>query len=223
MSTRIVHCEDALAWLGVERDFSGCSFVSSLPDISEFHGYGLGEWKAWFLRTAELILSRCSPTGVTIFYQSDIRYGGTWVDKGYLCQKAAEKLGQELLWHKIACRSPAGRPTHFRPAYSHILCFSRERRLTDSALATVDVLPAVGDKTWERGMGLDACKIIARFVAEQTDSHTIVNPFCGEGGMLAAANAVGLHAIGVERSAKRAERSRRQRLRADGKGWESAV
>jgi len=43
-------------------------------------------------------------------------------------------------------------------------------------------------------------------------SNTIVDPFCGEGMVLAVANAFGFDAIGVERNRKRAEKARRLKL-----------
>jgi hypothetical protein len=189
-----------------------------MPDISEFPGHSLNDWKAWFVQTASLVLSCTCPQGVTIFYQSDIKVDGTWVDKGYLCQKAAEALGHELLWHKVICRSPAGIATFGRPAYSHMLCFSKELRV-DISKSTADVIPDLGDKTWQRGMGLEACLIVAKFIAEQTPSKTLINPFCGEGSMLAAANFIGLDAIGIERSPKRAEKARVLQILKENSSW----
>jgi len=189
-----------------------------MPDISEFPGYTLDEWKEWFVQTASLILSKCPSTGVTIFYQSDIKHEGIWVDKSYLCQKAAESLGHELLWHKIICRSPAGIATFGRPAYSHMLCFSQELKV-DISKSTADVIPDLGEKTWARGMGLEACLIAARFIKEQTQSKLTINPFCGEGSMLAAANAYELIALGIERSPKRAEKAGVLTLIKDNKKW----
>lgn len=206
LMSRIIHCQDALDWLRSYSPSEGVSFVSSMPDISEFSGWSLERWQEWFMSTAELILSRTSDDGVTIFYQSDIKYEGTWVDKGHLCQKAAEKLGHKLLWHKIICRTAPGTVTFGRPAYSHILCFSKNLRV-DPAHSTADVLAVMGEKTWERGMGSEACKMIAQFISERTKSHTMVNPFCGEGSMIKAAEACGLHAVGIERSPKRAARA----------------
>lgn len=221
MSERTVHCEDALEWLNARESLAGASLVASLPDISEFHSTTLAEWKLWFERTAALVLSRTDPRGVAVFYQSDIKHEGEWVDKAYLCQKAAESLGHKLLWHKVACRSAPGIPTYARPAYSHIVCFSKELRLTNEMMPAVDVLPTVGEKTWERGMGIEACLTIARFVKEHTPSRTLVNPFCGEGAMLAAANAVGLNAIGIERSAKRAALARKTEIDLKTRSWVS--
>ncbi len=215
--TRVVHCTDALQWLQ-ENSLTNCSLMASLPDISEFPKYNLQEWKEWFTATAEIILKATPPDGVTVFYQTDIKVDGTWVDKSYLCQKAAEKVNHSLLWHKIICRSPAGMATFGRPAYSHILCFSQNVKV-DMAKSTPDVLPQMGDKTWERGMGMEACQMIAKFIRTQTTSKTLVHPFCGEGGMLAVANKEGLSAIGIERSPKRAEKARIIRVDPDLNKW----
>ncbi len=218
MSTRSVYCEDAILWLESKEIQAGCSFVTSMPDISEFPGHSLSDWKKWFIQTASLVLSRCPDDGVTIFYQSDIKVDGAWVDKGYLCQKAAEALGHELLWHKVVCRSPAGIATFGRPSYSHMLCFSKAVK-AELSKSTADVIPDLGDKTWQRGMGLEACLIAAKFIAEQTSTTTIINPFCGEGSMLAVANACELHAIGIERSPKRAEKARTLQVVKEKPSW----
>lgn len=215
---RIVYSEDAISWLESSSIQKGASFVASMPDISEFPGYSLAQWKEWFTKTASLILSKTPDDGVAIFYQSDIKFEGTWVDKGYLCQKAGDSLGFELLWHKIACRSPAGIATFGRPSYSHILCFSKALR-AEVSKSTPDVIPDLGEKTWQRGMGLEACLMIAKFIKEQTPSSTLINPFCGEGSMLAAANALDLNAIGIEKSPKRAEKARLLTLVKDKKNW----
>jgi tRNA G10 N-methylase Trm11 len=45
--------------------------------------------------------------------------------------------------------------------------------------------------------------MIAKFIAEQTKTKLVINPFCGEGSVLLAANHWGLDAIGIERSPKR--------------------
>ncbi len=214
---RDVFCEDALEWF--KRPLpENTSVIASLPDISEFQGYTLPQWKEWFITTATLILNATPENGITIFYQSDIKHEGTWVDKGYLAQKAAEQAGIELIWHKIICRHVPGTITFGRPDYSHMLCFSKKVR-PDLGKSTADVLPVIGDKTWERGMGLEACLMAARFIKEQTTSTTVVHPFCGEGGMLAAANAVGLDAIGIERSPKRAAKARELQVSITEKKW----
>jgi hypothetical protein len=205
--SRIVHCEDALQWLERQPVLSGCSIITSLPDRSEFPSLTLDAWREWFVDAAALTLSRCPDDGVAIFFQTDIKKDGVWVDKGYLCQRAAERAGHAQLWHKIVSRVSPGSTTHGRPAYSHMLCFSRGVR-DQVALSTPDVLPRAGETTWTRGMGLDACLAACRYVIRHTATRTIVDPFCGHGTVLAAANSLGMDGIGVELGPKRARRAR---------------
>jgi hypothetical protein len=203
---RSIFQEDAIQWLKDKESIPGESYFASLPDYSEFPNLSLIEWKNWFQETASLILQKTAENDVTIFFQSDIKHEGKWVDKSYLCQKAAEEIGHELLWHKVACRAPAGVTTFGRPAFSHILCFSKNFTLNCDQ-STPDVLPEMGEKSWQRGIGLKPALMIAKFIKENVKSHTLINPFCGEGAMLACANHQGMEAIGIEKGKKRAERA----------------
>lgn len=175
--------------------------MTSMPDISEFPRLSLDEWKSWFTDAAKLVLSRCPADGITIFYQSDIKKNGVWVDKSYLCQKAADETGDSLIAHKIICRTPPGIASFGRVGYSHLLCFSKGIR-PDLANSSADVLPQAGPSTWTRGMGLEACRMACQFIKSHTTSHTIIDPFCGHGTVLGVANDFGFHAIGVDRSMK---------------------
>ena len=213
---RLVVCEDALLWLRNYNDQGGASFLGSLPDISEFPDLTLDEWKYWFQTTSELILSKTSPDGVTIFFQSDIKYQGIWVDKSFLIQKAAEKLSHQLLWHKIFCRAPAGTIMFGRPSYSHMLCFSKTV-VPDLRKSTADVIPDVGKKTWVRGMGLEVSLFAANFILKHTNTKTLINPFCGEGSVLAAANYLGLDAVGIDRSPKRVKKAKELKISLENK------
>jgi hypothetical protein len=207
---RTVYCEDALAWLEARPVLEGSSAIASMPDVSEFPTLTLAEWKAWFMRAAGLIVSRVPPEGVALFYQTDVKQDGVWVDKGYLVARAAEEAGAELLFHKVVCRRAPGTVTFGRPAYSHLLAFSRGVR-ANMAKSTADVLPDAGEVTWTRGMGVEACLVACRFIQEHTATRTVVDPFCGHGTVLAVANALGLDAVGVELSRKRARKARNLR------------
>lgn len=222
MTLRQVEAVDAIHWLQERSITQGEAYVASLPDISEFPGYSLSEWKDWFEQTAELILSKTHPDSVTVFYQSDIKIDGKWIDKGFLVQKAAERVHSHLLWHKIICRVSPGEATFGRPSYSRILCFSKKLSC-DVSKSTPDVIPSMGIKTWERGMGPMACMMIAKFIKDQTECHSIVHPFCGQGLMLAVANAYGLNATGIERSAKRAEMARKIHFDLESKNWTHSI
>ncbi len=216
--TRQVIVGDAIDWLRQASLVESASIIASLPDYSEFPGKTLAEWQGWFRDTAALILMRTPERGVSIFFQSDIKHEGQWIDKAALVQRAAEDLDIPLLWHKIACRVPAGQPSFGRPGFSHVLCFSRAVRL-DAARSTADVIPDLGEKTWERGMGLEVCLMIAKFLREIISCNLLVHPFCGQGSMLAVANAFGISGIGIERSPKRAAMAERLKVNLELKQW----
>lgn len=200
-ASRIVHHGDALKWLKEQSSLLGCSIITSLPDISEFPKLNLAQWKDWFVDTAALVMSRCPDEGLTLFYQTDIRKEGAWIDKAFLCQKAAEQVGHVLIAHKIICRAPVGTETFGKPGYSHLLCFSKHAR-TDISASFADVLPDAGEVTWTRGMGINACRLGCEMVMNCTNTRIIVDPFCGHGTVLAVANELGLDAIGVEHKLK---------------------
>lgn len=206
MPSRTVHCEDALTWLDDQPVLEGCSIITSLPDVSELN-LPLPQWKKWFEDAAFKCIEKTPADGVALFFQTDIKKEGEWVDKGFLVLKAAERAKATTLFHKIICRTAPGTITFGRPAYSHLLAFSKGLKL-DLSKSSPDVLPDAGETTWTRGMGRKACELAVKFVMHQTATRCIVDPFCGHGSVLAAANALGLDAIGVELSPKRARKAR---------------
>ncbi len=206
---RNVVCADAGAYLAEQSVFANASFVTSLPDISELRGQSLEAWRAWFVDTVQLVASKCAPDGVSIFYQTDVFRNGGWIDKSYLCHQGAERAGARLLWHKIVCRIPAGTVADGRPGYAHMLCYSRELRMTGAF--TADVIPELGSMDWSKAMGRSACAAACEWIRDNTQTRTIVDPFCGTGTVLAVANALGLEAVGVEIDTARAERARRKK------------
>jgi hypothetical protein len=214
---RRVLCDDGLAWLEHNRPLAGCSLITSLPDVSGMPALGLDGWRRWFVAAAELVLRATPDEGVSIFYQTDIKLAGTWVDKSYLCHRAAEQQGAALLWHRIVCRKPPGQANFGRPGYTHLLCYSRGVR-DRGARAYPDVLPATGLMTWSQAMGVEACRLACDYVCSHTTTRTVVDPFCGLGTVLAVANARGLDAIGVELVKKRARKAQRLELAAELRG-----
>ena len=213
---RRVICGDAITWLqGQAGPIPGASLITSLPDLAELHPLPLAEWRAWFIAAAAAVLRACPPEGAAIFYQTDIKHEGAWIDKAYLVQRAAEEVGAALLWHRIVCRRPPGAVTFGRPAYAHLLAFAPAPR-EDPAWSTADVLPSGGAMLWSRAIGLDACAAACRYVLARTPTRLVVDPFCGRGTVLAVANQHGLDAIGVERSPKRCRAAERLDLAAPG-------
>lgn len=217
--SRVVHQEEALAWLARTGVVPGAALVTSLPDVSEVAGMGdrVERWRPWFVEAARACIRAVPDDSVALFFQTDIKRDGEWVDKGFLVQKAAELEGAAQLFHKVVCRVPPGLASFGRPAWAHLLAFSRRLRL-DPGHSTADVLPEPGEMSWARAMGIAPCRVACSFVKRETRATTVLDPFCGLGSALAVANVLGLDAIGVELSAKRAERARR--LRVDPERWQ---
>jgi hypothetical protein len=150
-----------------------------------------------------------NPRSIVVFYQTDIKHDGMWIDKSFLCSQAAANCGSKLLWHKVVCVTSPGDTRPGRPAFTHMLAYSMQHR-PDPAVCSADVLAQRGMMTWKRAMGLDPC-IYACALAKQAAStapegerlSTVMDPFCGYGTTLVVANKMGMNAIGVERSRSR--------------------
>jgi hypothetical protein len=210
--TRVVHQEDALAWLAARGVLTGCSVITSLPDASELPALTRCAWEAWFVDAAERVMASVPRDGLAIFYQTDTKAEGRWVDKAQLVVRAAERTGAVLVAHRIVLRAPPGDITRGRAGYSHLVAWAhrdaddvRERARSE---AMADVIPDAGATTWTRGMGVAACRAACEAVLRLTPTRAIIDPFCGHGTVLAVANAMGLDAIGVELGARRARKAR---------------
>src|SRR5262245_38325042 len=79
-----VHVGDGVAWLRSSSLPPTHAVVTSLPDLSEVRALGFEGWRAWFVETAALVCERIAPTAVAVFYQSDVRRDGRWIDKAFL-------------------------------------------------------------------------------------------------------------------------------------------
>jgi len=206
--TRSVHNGDAIAWLRERATLPESSVVTSLPDVSEIPSLTLDAWMNWFVDAALLVMNAVPANGISVFFQSDIRREGLWVDKGALVARAAERAGVRLLSHKIVCRKPPGTVTYGRASYSHLLAYSREIRPA-LGRSTADVLPDAGFKPGTKAMGAKACLDACRFIRAETSCRTIVDPFCGWGTVLAVANAIGFDAVGVDLSTRMCRSARK--------------
>jgi hypothetical protein len=209
--SRVVHHADAIAWLTAQVRLPGASVITSLPDVSEVPTLGFEGWRRWFEDAAALVMRAVGDEGVAIFFQSDIRREGLWVDKGALVAAAAAREGMGQLFHKIVCRKRPGTVTIGRASYSHLLGYARTLR-PSGARVTADVLPEAGFVPGTKAMGVNACVDACRFVRAETTTRTIVDPFCGFGTVLAVANALGLDAVGVDLSVRMCRRARALRI-----------
>lgn len=214
---RVVECADAIPWMRARGCIEGACAVTSLPDVSEV-GLALPVWRTWFLEAVRLVVEAVPAESAAIFFQSDIKHDGVWIDKGALVMRAAEEAGAHVLFHKIVCRRPPGMLSNGRPGFTHFIAVSRAMKCPD-VLAIPDVIVDAGEQKWVRAMGVKAAAHAVRFardvVGAQTEVKTIFDPFCGVGTVPAVANALGLDALGVEKHRKRAEEARELHVRAD--------
>jgi hypothetical protein len=207
MPDREVIVGDGLAWLGEQSLGPEYALVTSLPDVSEFPGMSVQDWSTWFSDSVAACCRATHPGGVTIFYQTDVKQDGFWVDKSHLVHRGADAAGSRCVWHKIVCRVTPGLRTFGRPAYGHLQCFSAERGVPTS-LASPDVIDGLGVMTWSRAMPSSAAEAVCDFLRRLETVTTVVDPFCGRGTILAVANHHGLHAFGVDISKKRVRKAR---------------
>lgn len=210
--TRTIVQADARAWLAANPAPARSSVVTSMPDVSDMRESDLGSdlirWRAWTIETARQVMRWVPEDGLAIFFQSDVRVDGALIDKGHLVMSAADAEGAKVLFHKIVCRHAPGTITFGRSGYSHLIAVTRGQ-IRPPRYPGIEVLADAGHLPWSQAMGVAACQLTCRYLIENTDTKVVVDPFCGLGTVLAVANAMGLDAIGVDRSARRVKGARR--------------
>ena len=72
-----------------------------------------------------------------------------------------------------------------------------------------------GAMLWPKGIGLDSCFVGVMFLKSVVNAIGIIDPFAGQGTVLAMAAAVGLPSIGVELSAKRCRKAQNLVIQLD--------
>ena len=201
-------CAEAVAWMQARGRIERACAVTSLPDVSEV-GKSLPVWRGWFLGAVRLVVDAVPDDSAALFFQSDIKRDGTWIDKGALVIRAAEDAGAHVMFHKIVFRRPPGMLTQGRPGFTHLIAVSRAMKCPD-ILPIPDVITDAGRSLWVRAMGVRAAAHAVRFARDQVGANLIFDPFCGVGTIPAVANALGLDALGIELAKKRCEQSRGQ-------------
>jgi hypothetical protein len=108
-----------------------------------------------------------------------------------------------------------------RPGYSHLVCYVKNSMESLVGVTPSDgishrtskfAIPDVfyrGEMMWARGIGIDCCYAGVIFLRDIARAKTIIDPFCGQGTVLAMANALGVGAKGVEISNKRCRKAMR--------------
>lgn len=198
---------DALAWLESHPASPQTSVITSLPDRSELEGMSFEDWCTWFVNAARAILRWLPNDGAAIFFQTDVRRNEIWVDKSHLILRAADAEAAALIWHKIVCQKPPDTASRdARPSYSHVLCLRRDARAPRHPVP--DVLADAGPATFRRGIGVAACQLACDYLRVETSTRCVVDPFCGQGSVLAVASGMGFDVVGVDINARRCQATR---------------
>ncbi|MFY9622482.1 MAG: DNA methyltransferase [Pyrinomonadaceae bacterium] len=206
---RKVRCCDGLKFVKTARGVK--ALITSLPDAREMD-YPLNDYQTWFRDAAGLLMSAVARDGVAVFYQTDRRHEGTLLSKAALLCNTASSLGLRLLWHKIVLQSSVGSISLFRPSYTHMMAFSK---LLRAGKPTPDVIEA-GKKVYKNGMGINAASVAVRFAKHNAKTTTIYDPFCGQGTVLAVANALGLDSIGCDIDPSQCNQAKKVKLKLNG-------
>ncbi len=121
--------------------------------------------------------------------------------------RRADALAPQL-FHKIALRQDVG---HVRfgklPTFTHVMAYTSPHGGVERAPTGSCGMPDVfhrGGMAWSKAMGCDAAVWICRFLRNDVSCTQVLDPFCGSGTVLAAANYWGMDALGVDISAKKA-------------------
>lgn len=229
---REIICEDALKWIDEMQSFPfGAMVFTSLPDMSEvveFLGPRFEDWEQFFMKAVRQILAALPLNGVAVFYQTDVRLAEKGqVSKAFLVLKAAQEVPQvRLKWHKIVHFGTIDQPTWNAVQFTHLLCFAKgpqevarvgcqgpDDEVVDLGSTIPDVLERGPKPSLRKGaccMGLNATMaVLKRATRRLPGLHTVIDPFCGAGTVLAVANEFGLDAIGVDISPRRIKQAQR--------------
>jgi hypothetical protein len=183
------------------------AIVTSLPDADDLQ-WTVARYERWFRQMALLCLSHVADAGICIFYQTDRRQGGRVFSKAAILIDLSREAGHRLLWHKIVLRRRPGVVDLYRPAYSHLLGFSRRLK---PGRATPDVFEP--DRALHaNGMHLEATRWAVRYAARQAGGRLLIDPFCGAGTVLAMAEHSFERVIGIDTDTRCVASARRLRL-----------
>lgn len=192
---------DSLKWLATQKELP--NVITGICDLDETT-MDFNNYIKFFNKIAELIFKKLSKDGYAIFTQTDRKYNKEWIDKSYILTKCAYKYGLKLVWHKIILNRAVGGTDLFRPTYSHILCYTYNGT---SGAATPDVLN-ISERSYKNGTPLAAAELCIDFIKKYNKKNTdIIDPFVGQGTIVALANKMGLNAIGIDIDSEQAKKA----------------
>jgi hypothetical protein len=202
MSVQII-CDDALNWL--KNQSSIPNVVTGICDMDEMPGMDMQGYLVFFESVLNGIFSKLQDGCYAVFIQTDRKYKRSWIDKSYIITNIAQKYKLKMVWHKIALHRGVDATDLHRPTYAHVLCYSRDGT---TGAATPDVIP-VSKKLYKNGTPPEAAKRALAFIARNSTSRTIVDPFVGQGTIPGLAKALGLNSIGIDIDPEQCEKAKK--------------
>jgi tRNA G37 N-methylase Trm5 len=193
-------CEEASFFL--EKIDKIDHIITTLPDMSEMNVDDINEYKTFVKKIIELILSKLQ--GYAIFIQTDRKYKGEWIDKGFLIQEEAQKYSVKLAFHKIGLHKPIGKKDLYRPTYYRMICY-RRKNLSSYTNDIPDVIDFEG-KDWNNGTPTAAVEHATDFIKNHSlvgKENVVIDPFCGHGKIGFSCFKKGIDYIGIDIDDKR--------------------
>jgi hypothetical protein len=186
---RTVELADAFVWMPAATDGAPSPVVSYLPERTDLEPLS-EQYRRWYRDAADVCLYAARGRPAVLFVVDRLA-GGRWTSKvAWILSGGHDR---SLVGHRIYTTRAPGTLDLRRPAYAHGLYFGSR-----PGPRRPDVVP-FGPKLWKRGLGLGAARDAARFVADLEDGRGgVLNPFCGWGTLLAAAEEAGLDAAGCD-------------------------
>ncbi|KAL0482521.1 tRNA (guanine(10)-N2)-dimethyltransferase [Acrasis kona] len=217
-----VICSDAIKWINEQPVLPGF-VVTSLPDYCEMPHLKIEQWKEWFSDTVQLILEKLPEGASAVFYQTDVKLltqtndqdkkrsvCDEYIDKSFLCNIGASRVKNvKMFWHKVCLINTVDGVKVGRPTYSHMLCYGKNTTYPNERFPLPDVIDR-GEMIYPKATGINAC-MMAVMYCKNAGATTIVDPFCGKGSILLAANYAGLDAIGIDIGTTRCKDAKRMK------------
>jgi hypothetical protein len=200
---RKILCENSLVWLKNQQDYSLPNVITGIPDIDELN-VSIDKYFEFFDDITQLLMNKVKPDCYIIFIQTDRKYNKQWIDKSTLLNNIAKKNNIPLLWHKIVLNRPVNSTHIQRPTYSHFMCYSKTK---GPGLATPDIIDG-GKKLYKNATSLNAAVNAVKFILGNSNNDTILDPFVGQGTIVAVANEYNLNAIGIDINPEQCEKSK---------------
>ena len=192
--SKSIICADAIEWLKSNT----CEAVFTSPPDAEEIGRTLDEWEGWFRNAVSLCFRAAS--GPVVFYVTDRKSGGRIYSKAGIVLSESATCGAIPAWHKICLRRDVGKTDLHRPTFTHLLAFNGQ-----PGRASPDVIQR-GEAVYRNGTGIAAARVAVEWIMKQAES--ITDPFCGQGTILAVAEALGIPSTGIDIDETQCEKSR---------------